>query len=53
MKAHISADRQRVAGVSSRREQCLCAKKHATMELAAIREAIPAEGVDEIFLPSR
>ena len=52
MKIYISADQEGVAGVFSRRERYLYAKEYATMELAAVCEAILSEGVDEIFLNS-
>lgn len=52
MKIYISADQEGVAGVFSRRERYLNAVEYATIELAAVCEAVLAEGVDEIFLNS-
>jgi len=52
MKVYIFADQEGVAGVFSRREKYLYATEYATMELAAICEALLANGVDEILLNS-
>ncbi len=50
MKIYIFADQEGVAGVFNRREGYLNASEYATMELAAICEALLDNGVDEIVL---
>jgi len=50
MKVYIFADQEGVAGVFSRREHYLFAQEYATIELAAICEALLGKGVDEIVL---
>lgn len=50
MKVYIFADQEGVAGVFSRKEKYLFAQDYATMELAAICEALLERGVSEILL---
>ncbi len=50
MKIYILADQEGVACVFSRREGYVGASEYATMELAAICEALLAQGIDEIVL---
>ena len=50
MKVYIFADQEGVAGVFNRREGYLNASEYATMELAAICEALLDNGVTEIVL---
>ena len=50
MKIYIFADQEGVAGVFNRREGYLNASEYATMELAAICEALLDNGVSEIVL---
>lgn len=50
MKVYIQADQEGVACVFSRRERYANAPEYATMELAAVCEALLANGVDEILL---
>jgi len=50
MKIYILADQEGTAGVFSRREKYLFAREYATMELAAISEALLKAGVEEILI---
>ena len=50
MKVYILADQEGVAGVFSRQEKYLSGSEYATMELAAICEALLGAGVEEILL---
>jgi len=50
VRIYIFADQEGVAGVFSRHEKYLFAREYATMELAAISEALLKAGVKEILI---